>query len=140
MPSHVGWSYGIYVSQLVLDLLPVIQIKLTTFPIDVNSNYSLRIPRRLLRAWQVMLTFHGHLTPLLFCEGVRGFQTFLPCVYVLSLICFKFVSSLWTMLFWPLTWIFYTRLIEYPTPSPFFIRYERRFPLSCDFFIRRLYF
>ena len=43
----------------------------------------------MLCARQGMLTLPAHLIPLLFCKGVRGFQTFVLFVYVLPLSLFQ---------------------------------------------------
>ena len=48
-----------------------------------------RFPRRVLRARQEMLTLLEHLIPLMFCKGVRGFQTFVLFVFVLSFSLFQ---------------------------------------------------
>ena len=42
-----------------------------------------------MHARQGMLTLHEHLIPLLFCKGVRGFQVFVPFVFVLSFSLFQ---------------------------------------------------
>ena len=48
-----------------------------------------RIPRRLLCAWQRLLTLHENLIPLLFCKGVRAFQSFVTFLFVLSFSLFQ---------------------------------------------------
>ena len=44
---------------------------------------------QVLRARHGMLTLHEHLVPPLFCKGVRGFQAFVPFIFVLSFSLFQ---------------------------------------------------
>ena len=56
---------------------------LTSSRIDDNPDSSLRIPRRMIRARQVMINYSY------FAKGVRGFQAFVPFVLVLSFSLFQ---------------------------------------------------
>ena len=84
---------------------------MTSSRIDVNLDLIFWVPWLVLRIGHVMLTLPENLIPILFVkEFVDSKLLFLLFTFFL-LVCLKFVLSLWTMHFWSLKWVFYTRFI-----------------------------